>query len=538
MFFYTGVVIYLIFFYLMNVIVPFYGDDIAFSFSYGKKIRTLAQVLEEVYHEYFVLHGRLICNFFSHFVVVILNDTLFNLINTIVFVITLVLSCYFVSAKEKLSSLLISCLLLGYFLINTHDLFFWAVGSANYLWALPFTLVLFILIKKITEENKTTNPSVAFFLGFAFSFTHEAFAISLSGALLFMLVYYRKKKNKILLYVSCGVFLSTLIQFLSPGILNRFLLKSDQSGFDFVSFIKRFVAVAYGLRITYVTILIIMLSLIKKKSLLEFCKSNLFLIVFSVLGILPGILAGDGGRAIFVAEWGSVLFVSKFVDFAVNKHRCFLSICILLVIFSMQIYVYEKSSFNWEQYSKFEQAYMNGKTDIIVDDTKNTVYLRPYIMDLHRQFDYLHLYRLSKEKAYRNELNKTDMPVYIPKSVLLKLETDDSFFSTKNKVPGNNSFYASDDISYYVMRYDQQTDSLIKSGCLSVTYNLPLSSKKFITNISKIEVQETTMPVVTIKVGSSKYILFDRNYKNYSFTRFSEINILANPETRRFQIVD
>lgn len=132
-------------FYVMNIIVPFYGDDYAVIYSmYNDRLITnVTDLLKSTFVSWHNLNGRFFCNLLMMAFPTLIGDVIFNILNTMVFTISLCLMIKLVVPKFNCSSICpIAIVLCGFYVIMLENgsLFFWGAGSANYLWSMAMSL--------------------------------------------------------------------------------------------------------------------------------------------------------------------------------------------------------------------------------------------------------------------------------------------------------------------------------------------------------------------------------------------------------------
>ena len=90
-------------FYLMNLFTPLYCDDWHYQFKFGTliPIQNIADIFESQYTHYFQMNGRFIPHFIAQFFDGIAGKSLFNIANTIIFLLFLHLLPKIITCKKE-----------------------------------------------------------------------------------------------------------------------------------------------------------------------------------------------------------------------------------------------------------------------------------------------------------------------------------------------------------------------------------------------------------------------------------------------------
>lgn len=544
------VIIALVYFCVMNIIVPYFSDDYGFMYSYdGSKITSFFQAVKQTGSFYMLWNGRLIPNFLGFTITSLLSDSVFNLLNTVIYLFVIICSIKLLwGGFDRTTVIGISALLIGLFFINKDDLFYWAIGSVNYLWPLLLFIILLLLIDKCHNCECILPSWTICLLGFLLSLTHEGYVMPLFGTLAIFLFfdYINHRLNKKLLFLELGIMLALIIVMLSPGVISRFNNTASTSGSLMVFLGKVFINVFMDLRIFYLMIIGLLVVRIKNKSKFKiFFKENLFLITLSLIGLVPAIMVSTGGRVLLCTEVTSLFVLARLVQqfLVVNNVTRMLTLTIDLAVLCLMCFIAFNSYHNWHSYKESEREYFTqADGTVIIDDSHNSAaYKIPgYIMNLDVVYDACVKSRLQSEKKYLKNVDTCEVIAPLPKSLLIiLLDSAEVFFDEKNRVRGNAGFFTKENCNFFVARYNEQLEESINRGCLSFKNNIPfLQSKRFYVNISKEEILNQTMPMRIVElIGIGRVILFPKTYKSYSFATLEELNILDEPAASRFSIM-
>ncbi len=209
----TGSVIF-----VFNLYTPLIADDFNYSFSFatGESISSLNDIFESLVFHYKNTNGRLFTHFFV-FLFLSINKNIFNVLNTLVFLLLgLLVYCFSgFSIKKKRPFMLAGIYGLIYFFAPAFsESFLWLTGSCNYLWGSVFILLFLLPYRKSLDKgNKKANKilSLAFaVLNIPFGFLAGMANENLSAAMIFIavaciLVVKFIKKQKISLWMFTGI---------------------------------------------------------------------------------------------------------------------------------------------------------------------------------------------------------------------------------------------------------------------------------------------------------------------------------------------
>lgn len=209
--------------YSVALNIPFHSDDYGY-FSQGLS-------LENRINHYLSWSGRLITDFTSSYLLNLFSFTVYSAINSLVFVVFLVVVSLLprVVFKDKnynnKSALTLWLLFITYWLSNPNlgQTSFWLVGSANYLWPLMWASFyiynIFYLLSNNVEKN-IKSVLLIWFLGIFAGLSNEAMGVSIVFFSFLLLVIYIKNR----FYATHGFLASLfgfLVLYLSPGNYKR-----------------------------------------------------------------------------------------------------------------------------------------------------------------------------------------------------------------------------------------------------------------------------------------------------------------------------
>lgn len=240
-----------IFFFICNYYTPFIQDDYAYCYVYGPdsaiirptsiRIHSLMQVFISQFNHYFFVNGRVTSHVFIQIFCGILGKNIFNLVNTIVFVLFLD-SVVRLSNRNKLNVYILLLIYILFLVVfpNPGQTFFWLSGSCNYLWSITFALLMirhifFTPIDFLSQKRKV----MLFFgiIGALIGCMNESITLGIAGGLFFYFFFHKERfqlSNKSLFI---GYLLGTLVVLVSPGSWSRLQGGELQNELQIIPFI-------------------------------------------------------------------------------------------------------------------------------------------------------------------------------------------------------------------------------------------------------------------------------------------------------------
>lgn len=285
-----------IFMLALNFLTPYQADDFAYHFSFdtGERIESISDIFPSLAAHTQTMNGRLIAHFFVH-LFELLPKAVFNVINSAVSSVLLLLICHFVSCDLPRSRPLI--LLLSFFAVWVFtpafgEVMLWLDGSINYLWAIVLNLVFLLPYCRLFIDGKSIkNPLLG--LGLVlFAFICGAFQETMStasflAALAFILAVRFYEKRTVGIYYILGViasFAGLLFMALQPA---ESAVKS--SSVSFVTFYHSFLNVMGYFKFFWLLIALFILSF----ALCSFSKVNKKRLILAGIFFL-GFLCANG----------------------------------------------------------------------------------------------------------------------------------------------------------------------------------------------------------------------------------------------------
>ena len=282
----------------INIRTPLSGDDLIYQTIYGTgvPITNLRDILQSQINHYRMWGGRSVVHFIDQ-AFLLLDKSWFNVANSIVFLL-FVLLIYHYSLEKKVSNsfLVLEYVLLWVTIPNPIDTIVWQTSSVNYLWGSTFILLYLLPYYKSWENLDVKSKSLSavlqaiimFICGVLCGWTIEAGAVMLLTFIFATLAYQIKNKKFIQRWEITG-FIGSLVGFciliFAPGNFNRAnvvnQMTPDRSLFGEVFF--RIARETYYMLIhmwpLFVVLTILVIYNIKRKTGKKFGKMLLFVCI-------------------------------------------------------------------------------------------------------------------------------------------------------------------------------------------------------------------------------------------------------------------
>lgn len=212
---------------LLNCLTPMAADDYSYVFLFAstEPIRNFADILQSQLAHYFSWGGRSIVHIIAQ-TFLWWGKPVFNVFNSIVFIIYVCLMSYFAFGRKNIAGLICSFLIVWFTLPSIGSVIFWLVGSCNYLWG---TTLVFIFIYRyynfISSDKENRKDSVClailwFFYGIIAGWCNEnTSGMGIFVCILFTLYVYIKNKQITKWQISglLGAIAGYLFMLLAPG---------------------------------------------------------------------------------------------------------------------------------------------------------------------------------------------------------------------------------------------------------------------------------------------------------------------------------
>lgn len=312
---FLGIVILV--FFLWNYLAPENNDDLDYKFlfvqhmelkkDFTHPISSFYDIFVSQWNHYFVMNGRTFIHILLQTFTSLLGKHVFNVFNTLVFGVFLILVSKYIGKTGHLFYTLTTVILL-LLLPAFSETFIWMAGAINYLWPSAAVLLLLLYYDAHKDEKASYPGFLLPLLGaFCTGWTHEGITFPLATGLFFFSCYkkdisFRRKGFPLIILFGVGM----LFCILSPGLFMR----AEGHEWSLKSLIIFLLTCLTRLRLFYVMLLF--MYLMKKKhpnEWLTFLKDKGYLILASFAALLPVFAAK--------AAYGRVLYGTEFYAFLV-----------------------------------------------------------------------------------------------------------------------------------------------------------------------------------------------------------------------------
>lgn len=477
-----------IIFFCLNFFVPYYDDDVWYALRYIpgvtlSPISNFSDILLSQYHHYIGENSRCLIHIALQSLLAILPDYGFDIVNTLVFILLLWLTARYTQQNKSVQpSTLLMIVTAIYLLLPDMDyLFYWASGSLNYMWTSVATLSFMLMWQHITQHNKSISATSIGLAVWAFccGCGHEALSLPVGATLLiYMLVHHSKIGFNQTTLVAIAYGLGCVAILISPGLEN----KAQHIAYESVQhFVSSLILTLRNLRAIPLCILITAIACCRKlwrKTLIQFAKDNVYLIICTAIAFIfvASIHSGAQNMRIFYgAEFFALLLLMRLFFMLLHKSSSRttmvtgIALGSLLIIGSIAILPLAHHTGLLHK-SIFEQ-YNNDEDGIIFLDQEHTPLIaQNWVMDLHK------IYYEAPEAEWRgfvvplaglNDTLNVPTPLIarnsdmsyklygryiqiLPWGVKEAIESPEAFFTSANKVVGNNPFYITPDSGYVI----------------------------------------------------------------------------------------
>ena len=236
---YTYIFGIFIFALILNFLTPLRGDDFGYqliSENGNEKFRSLSQIINFQFYEYFNTGGRVIVHTIVQIFVNLLGKPLFNLFNALFLVLYFYITSRSVTQntdiKRSLTLIVASFIL---FLPNIDETIFWLSGSVNYLWSTTICIIfayIFFSNERLSQICSSGNIVRFGFmlLSFLAGWSQEGIVVGLGAAVVLFIVINYKNLSSFQIITSLLFFIGSILLIMAPGNFARLEnMNSDES---------------------------------------------------------------------------------------------------------------------------------------------------------------------------------------------------------------------------------------------------------------------------------------------------------------------
>lgn len=272
--------------YALNYFTPMASDDWNYVFIFGtdQYIHNLWEVIKSQYVHYFEWNGRAVVHTLVQAVDALLGKGIFNVLNTLMFVLFLyAIAINVTDDKKQYYKVFSVAFILVFLLYPGFDLgVLWMCGAFNYLWTATALLFFHYLLMKKQYGNKAFVPLFAY--GLICGWSNEAFVVGLGGAYFFYFLMHHKSLTTQRIVMLSGFYIGALFLILSPGSIHRAMSMGPER--SLIVMFQSLVSMS-NLRMTFILIALIpLLALTRQLKLKQWLKEETLLILALIISLV------------------------------------------------------------------------------------------------------------------------------------------------------------------------------------------------------------------------------------------------------------
>ena len=492
-------------FFLMNIFTPLSSDDWHYNFIFNSQnhIKTIGDILYSQYLHYFNFNGRFIPHFFIQLFDGILGKSYFNIANTIMFVVFLLLlsltlrkyySNYFISSTLAL-------LFLFFLLPGFNNCFLWMSGACNYLWVGVFVLIFDILLKSDIKDWR--YYPLLFLWGLFCGWTNEAIVLGLGiGYFIYYMIHNKEiRMHKAIMLV--GLYIGIALLIFSPGSINRALGNNTNtpSLSDSLHNLISSLLNMDNIRLLPILILLLfILFMINRKDLKKVLTSNLDYICAIFISFLFILWTRhDSAHSRFGFEFFSLLLILKLISY-ININKWMLVFCNIALL-CCSIYALFIMQKNYNNYKNCISQIADNKQIILTDTIDYIPFFNRFIV----YFNYPETsIRYNPYNVMISNHFRKDQLCFFPSHIYHAIQSGSDQF---------NSFHINDKQPFYIKKIDSDKINHVYFILNETNYEeLPFYIRPFAKKMGHYTLTkiETTYYSI-IKLLGNRYLIVNKN---------------------------
>ncbi len=468
------------------------------------RIQTVGDVISSQIDHYHHWGGRNLVHAVEQLFSGVLSPSLFYVINTFVFLLTLILIVYVGTGKDKMHCLtpwLLTSIGMIYFLPWSLYITSSINLACNYLWPMCGLLIVTVLWQKARKHERKYNTIQCMglaLISFIAGWSHEAYCLGLSGAFFFYYLFHFKEFKGVQIWIVIGYWLGTLVLFSAPGNFFR-LTQGESKGLS--DWVIEFALALPRLKLAYIFMLVLLYFRIKRKEdFVSFCKEYKLLIIAWGLSFVFVCFMHTVSQSFTGIEMLSLLLTICLLRPSFTGKRDYISALLMLILC---IHIGFVSVYEFKQNKSEREAlerYSESQDGLAVNYTKQCS--SPIISFLLRHpMDNFRRYPLT-EKLYAD--NPNPLILITPQDEMIMQHPDEYFIKANNF--GDGSFYAIEGCS----KAWAPMDSTLLNQSYEWVFDTPhwyeqMSMKERVLAIIKPEAVSSTMPASPPEIIDTRY---------------------------------
>ena len=495
-----------IIFYIMNCYTPRFSDDWHYCYIFGTTthITSITDILKSQYYHYFEFNGRFTPHFFVQLFAGILGKSLFNIINSIIFILFfhLIIITTQIQRPNIYNKFPLSCIAIFLVFILMPDFglcFLWMSGACNYLWSGTILLSFNYLLQK-TDFKKRTYPILLIF-GLLSGWTHEGLVVGLTCGYTIYFVLNPKHFTLPRKILMIGFYIGATLLIFSPGSISRALGTVSENA-QFFELLKSYFSAIISLsNIRLFPLFCFILLTINKYADLSykiFIKNNIVWLC-AILILFQFIIATrftQGSSRFGIELFSLVLLLKLLNNIMLNKHL-YVTLGINIILLFVSSYAAYLCHDNYTNF-KFQQEQIKAGKSLILTNSKqhpSIIWPRFLINDVPNEYN---------GDIYINK-SRYNNRTYCPKAIYDEIKKDPNSYK---------SFKTINDLPFYVKDISDIEDVINVTFILNPTdfqalpfYIKPIAHKLQRYTINSLETHYYNI----IKIENKKYIIIAKN---------------------------
>ena len=343
----TGIVLVItlvsiILFYLFNVYTFFLSDDYAMRYGFDGTLISANNIFDNVFVFYKTWGGGLFGCLFQYAFCSLNTKFFFNVFNTIIFTIFILLCSWLINDINKISWKSLVCFLLLFWFCcpDPDETLFWIVGSTAYLWTSTMCIAYIVVYLKFKDSSFNVIYKILLFLvSVTLAISHVIPALSISGAWVVYYVFNFKKIRGNVLPLSIGFWTGTCVIFFAPGNFVRLGTLPEPA--TYMTYIYQIIRSLTAYKALYLLVFALVVECFRNKSrCVNFIKSNEFLLLTLMWSVIAfSIVFRPSVRAAFFPECISTILLVKLMIERLSNTQMNVAVTILSVFFLID-YIY------------------------------------------------------------------------------------------------------------------------------------------------------------------------------------------------------
>ena len=352
-------------FYALMVFTPLFSDDWNYYLIFGTKqrISSLSDVFVSQYHHYFLNNGRFIPHFFVQSFDGLWGKSLFNITNTGVFLLFIILLLRVHNEiRWSYLPLVMACILL--LIPGFNNALLWMSGACNYLWVAVLLLVFCRLMERDTFKKRCFP--LLFLFGVICGWTNEALILGFAAGLFCYFIVHRKELTPHRLILFCGLVLGALFLTLAPGSIHRFL-EGKATAFSVSGAVHQLIASLLAMKnlrlLPLLLLALLLLAIFKKLPAGYFSDNTIWVVAVGVSFLFVLSTGHHAAHSRFGIELFSLILILRLLDhYSIPRG---LSVICSLIVCAVLIPTLYYSRLNDQEYQRCIAQIQKTETGII-----------------------------------------------------------------------------------------------------------------------------------------------------------------------------